>query len=76
MSKEETEQGRVEVLPVQWRKHLTLEVTVCSSVCQKLLSQLIIEAVVLELLSWSKCASAPGRSQSAAGAKATADPFN
>lgn len=30
MSKEENEEGRVEVLPVQWRKHLTLEVcTTC-----------------------------------------------
>ena len=27
MSKEQHEDGRVEVLPVQWRKHLTLEVT-------------------------------------------------
>ena len=26
LSREEQEQGRVEVLPVQWRKHLTLEV--------------------------------------------------
>lgn len=26
MSKEQHEDGRVEVLPVQWRKHLTLEV--------------------------------------------------
>ena len=26
MSREERESGRVEVLPVQWRKHLTLEV--------------------------------------------------
>ncbi len=26
MTKEENEEGRVEVLPVQWRKHLTLEV--------------------------------------------------
>lgn len=26
MSKEQTEEGRVEVLPVQWRKHLNLEV--------------------------------------------------
>ncbi|KAL3144354.1 hypothetical protein ABBQ32_004110 [Trebouxia sp. C0010 RCD-2024] len=30
MSKEQTEEGRVEVLPVQWRKHLNLEVDAIS----------------------------------------------
>ena len=29
MSREQTEEGRVEVLPVQWRKHLNLEVGTC-----------------------------------------------
>ena len=30
LTKQESEEGRVEVLPVQWRKHLTLEVPCCS----------------------------------------------
>lgn len=29
MSRQQNEQGRVEVLPVQWRKHLDLEVGTC-----------------------------------------------
>ena len=29
MSKQQAEEGRVEVLPVQWRKHLNLEVGTC-----------------------------------------------
>ena len=33
MSKQQTEEGRVEVLPVQWRKHLNLEVGTCLSGC-------------------------------------------
>ena len=33
LSKEQTEEGRVEVLPVQWRKHLNLEVGIGLSGC-------------------------------------------